>query len=155
VSVIDSSSVLILDLRCGFITGLVDRYSGFHAAGSQQLSAAGVAGGNISTVMSIVQRDHAAVVGFGDFDVVAPLAKGGTRSAGVFHVDPIAVVTGRRTSFDDDKLALIALGIIHLPAGIKLCAIFRVVHNGIGTIRISFHSILVVAAIGDILLGNS
>src|SRR5699024_7612723 len=110
----DTSSVLILDLRCGFITGLVDRYSGFHAAGSQQLSAAGVAGGNIRTVMSIVQRDHAAVVGFGDFDIETPLAEWRACGTRIFHIRPDTVVTGRRTSFVDDDLPLIALSVIEL-----------------------------------------
>lgn len=154
VGIVDAACFLILNLRCGFITGLVDGHGGFYPAGSQQLGAARVAGGNISTVMGVVQCDHAVVVGFGDFDVVSPLAQRCTCGAGMFHIRPVAVITGRCTSFDNDELALIALGIIHLPAGIIFGSIVRTVGHRVGTILIANNGVLIVAAERNVLLGD-
>ena len=116
VGIVDTACVLVLNLRCRFITGLVDGHGGLHTARSQQLGASRVAGGNISTVMGVVQRDHAAVVGFGDFDVITPLAQGCTCGAGMFHIRPIAVIARRGTGFHNKESSFIALRVIHCPA---------------------------------------
>ena len=154
VGIVDTACVLVLNLRCWFITGLIDGDGGFHPTGSQQLGAARVAGGDVGTVMRVVQRDHAAIVSFGDFDVVAPLAQRRTCGTGMFHVGPIAVVAGRCTSFDDDELSLVPLGIIHLPAGIIFGSIVSTVGHRVGTILIANNGVLIVAAIGNVLLGD-
>ena len=154
VSVVDTACILILNLCCGFITGLVDGHGGLYPAGSQQLGAARITGGDVGAVMSIVQRDHAAVVGFCDFDVIPPLAQGCTCGSGMLHIRPIAVVTGRCTSFDDDELALVALGVVHLPAGIVFGSIVSTVGHRVGTILIANNGVLIVAAERNVLLGD-
>ena len=104
--------------------------------------------------MRVVQRDHAAIVSFGDFDVVAPLSQRRTCSTGVFHIRPVAVIAGGGACFHDDELALIALGIIHLPAGIIFGSIVRTVGHRVGTILIATNGVLIVAAKRNVLLGD-
>ena len=154
IGVVGTTCVLILDFIGRLLAGLVDGHGGLHTARSQQLGASRITGGDVGTVMGIVQRDHAAVVGFGDFDVIPPLAQGCTFGSGMLHIRPIAVVTGRCTSFDDDELSLVPLGIIHLPAGIVFGSIVSTVGHRVGTILIANNTIFVVVSIGDVLLRN-
>src|SRR5699024_8748757 len=112
------------------------------------------AGGNISTVMGVVQSDHATVVGVGDIDVVSPLAQRRTCGAGMLHVGPIAVVAGEGAFFHDDELSLVLMCIMHLPAGIVFGYIVSSVGHRVGTILIANNTIFVVVSIGDVLLRN-
>ena len=152
VGVVSTACILVLDLRCGFITRLVDGDSGLHPAGSQQLGSAGVAGGDVGTVMVVVQHDGAAVVGGGNLDVVSALAQRRSGSAGMFYIRPVAVIAGGGACFHDDELTLVPLGIVHRAAGVILGAIGGTVGNGVSSIRVAHNAVLVVPAIGDVLL---
>ena len=109
-----------------------------------QLCAAGIAGGNVSIVVGVIQPDHAAVIVLGNLNIVSTLTK---RSAGLtrmFNVCPIAEVAVRRFGLDDDKTALVALGVVHGPGGIELGAIIGTVGDGISSILVADHMVSVI-----------
>ena len=154
VGVVSTACILVLHFGGRLVAGLVDSDGGLDAATGQQLGAAGVAGGNISTVMGVVQRDHTAVVGGGDLDIVPALAQRRSGSAGMFYIRPVAIIAGGGACFHDDEFALVALGVVHRAAGVILGAILCVIHDRIGAIGVPFHPVTVVPAIGDVLLGD-
>ena len=128
----------------GILLLTMDRDRGFHPLTGQELGAAGVTDGNVGIVVSVIQPDHTAVIFFGDFNVVGPLAQRTTGFSGLLNVRPVTEITIRSLGFNENEFALIALGIIHRPRGIELGAIVGAVCNGIGSVFISDYIVAIV-----------
>ena len=143
VGIVGTACILVL---------VIDGDGGFHPFRREQLGASGILHSHICVVVAVVQGNHTAIIVFRNFNVIGPFPQGGTSGAGMLYIGPVAVVAGRRTSFYNDKLALVPLGIIHLPAGVELGAVVGTIGYGVGAVLISDHRIFVIPAEGDILL---
>ena len=80
-----------------------------------------------------------------------PLAQHRACRAGFGCIRPIAVVPAGCAALHDDKLALVALGVIDI---VKTIGIAAVVYNLVGAVRLTLNFVLVISACRDIALPN-
>ena len=113
--------------------------------------AAAVGRGNVGVIIRVPQPNGLTVQRFGNFKGIRPLAQHGTGCAGSVYIRPITVVPAGRTAFHDDKLALIALGVIDIARTIGIIA---VVDNLVSAVALALDLVPVVSAKRDIALPN-
>ena len=139
----------------GILRLIIDGDGGFRAVAGQQLGAAGVAGDDVRVVVGVIQPNHCAVIGLGDFNSVSALAQRGTSITGLLNVRPVAIVAVRGFRFHDKEFAFVALGVVESTAGIELRTVVSAIGHGVGAVIIADNGILIVPAEGDIFLGHS
>ena len=135
----------------GLICIAAAKGDGDHTLAGVDKRAAAVGRGNVGVIIGVAQPNRLTVQCFGDFDGIRPLAQHGTCRAGFGHICPIAVISAGRTAFHDDKLALIALGVIDI---VRTIGIIAMVDNLVSAVALAFNLILVIPTIGDIALPN-
>ena len=117
-----------------------------------QQGPAAVGGAGVRIVILVGQVDDRAVVVPGDGERIGPFALHLPSRAGLGDVRPVAVVAFRGAGLRDDKLALIALGVIEGAVGRAAGGIAAAIGNGITAVLIADNRILVVPAKRDVQL---
>ena len=112
---------------------------------------AAVGRGNVGVIIRVSQPNGLGVQCFGDFKGIRPLAQHGTGCAGSVYIRPVTIVPTGCAAFHDDKLALVALGVIDI---VRTIGIIAMVDNLVSAVALAFNLILVIPTIGDIALPN-
>ena len=84
---------------------------------------AAVGRGNVGVIIGVAQPNRLTVQRFRDFKGIRPLAENRACRAGIGHIRPITVVPAGCAALHDDKLALIALGVIDIVRTIGIIAV--------------------------------
>ena len=135
----------------GLICIAVTKGDGDHTLTGVDKDAAAVGRADVGAIIRVSQPNRLTVQRFCDFKGIRPLAEHRACRAGFGHIRPIAVISAGRTAFHDDKLALIALGVIDI---VRTIGIIAVVDDLISAATLAFNFVLVISAKRDIALPN-
>ena len=119
-------------------------------AGVDERTAA-VGRSDVGVIIGVPQPNRLTVQRFGDFKGIRPLAQHGTGCAGNVYIRPVTIVPTGCAALHDDKLALVALGVIDI---VRTIGIIAVVYNLVSAVALAFNLVLVIPTIGDIALPN-
>ena len=84
--------------------------------------AAAVGRADVSVIIRVAQPNRLTVQRFRDFKGIRPLAQHGTGCAGCVYIRPVTIVPTGCAALHDDKLALVALGVIDTVRTIGIIA---------------------------------
>ena len=135
----------------GLICVAATKGDGDHTLTGVDERAATVGRSNVGVIIGVAQPNRLTVQCFGDFDGIRPLAQHGTGCAGSVYIRPVTIVPTGCAALYDDKLALIALGVIDI---VRTIGIIAVVYYFIGSATLAFNFVLVVPACRDVALPN-
>ena len=135
----------------GLICIAAAKGDGDHTLAGVDERTAAVGRGDVGVIIGVAQPNRLTVLRFGNFKGIRPLAQHRACRAGFGCIRPIAVVAVRSTALHNDKLALVALGVIDT---VRTARIIAVVDDFIGAIRLALDFVPVVPAKRDIALPN-
>ena len=136
----------------GFVAVAVTERNANNALAGVDKGAALIGCTNVGVVIGVAQLDGLTVQCLGDFKGVGAFAQHGTSRAGIGYIRPIAIVAVGSAFFNDNKSALVALGVEQI---VRTACIVAVVDDLIGAIALTLNLVLVIPASGDIPLQNS
>ena len=135
----------------GLICLAAAKGDGDHTLAGVDKRAAAVGRSNVGVIIGVAQPNRLTVQCFGDFDGIRPLAQHGTGCAGSVYIRPVTIVPTGCAALYDDKLALIALGVIDI---VRTIGIIAVVDDLVSAVCLALDFVPVVSAKRDIALPN-
>ena len=136
---------------CHIICIAAAKGDGDHTLAGVDEGAAAVGRADVSVIIRVPQPNRLTVQRFRDFKGIRPLAQHGTSCAGSVYIRPVTIVPTGCAAFHDDKLTLVALGVIDI---VRTIGIIAMVDNLVNAVALAFNLILVIPTIGDIALPN-
>ena len=135
----------------GLICIAAAKSDGYDALAGVDERAAAVGRSNVGAIIGVAQPNRMTVQRFRDFKGIRPLTQHRACRAGFGYIRPIAIVPAGSTTFHNDELALIALGIEQI---VRTACIVTVVDDLVGAATLAFNFVLVISACRDIALPN-
>ena len=135
----------------GLICLAAAKGDGDHTLAGVDKRAAAVGRSNVGVIIGVAQPNRLTVLCFGNFKGIRPLAQNRACRAGFGHIRPIAVILAGCAALHDDKLALVALGVIDI---VRTIGIIAVVDDLVSAVCLALDFVPVVSAKRDIALPN-
>ena len=133
----------------GLICVAAAKSDSYHTLTGVDKGAAAVGRGNVGVIIGVPQPNGLTVQRFGNLKGIRPLAENRTCCAGFGYICPIAIVPAGCAALHNDKLALVALGVIDI---IRTIGIIAVVDDLVSAVALAFNLVLVIPTIGDVAL---
>ena len=127
----------------GLICIATAKSDGYDALAGVDKGATAVCRADVSVIIRVAQPNRLTVQRFGNLKGIRPLAENRTCRAGFGYIRPIAVVPAGCAALHDDKLALVALGVIDI---VRTIGIIAMVDNLVSAVRLTLNLVLVVTA---------
>ena len=135
----------------GLICLAAAKGDGDHTLAGVDKRAAAVGRGNVGVIIGVAQPNRLGVQCFGNFKGIRPLTQHGIGCAGCVYIRPVTIVPTGCAALHNDKLSLVALGVIDI---VRTIGIIAVVDDLVSSICLAFNLVLVVSAKRDIALPN-
>ena len=135
----------------GLICIAAAKGDGDHTLAGVDKRAAAVRRGDVGVIIRVAQPNRLTVQRFRDFKGIRPLAQYRACRAGSVHIRPIAVISAGCAALHDDKLALVALGVIDT---VRTIGIIAMVDDLVSAVALALDLVPVVSAKRDIALPN-